>query len=401
MKVSAKNFIQILMATLLLVGFVEASTRVLVSVQKDWNLVSQNDWKVLSPELGWRPRPGYSGWAAREYRTFDEQGYVEHEQISDEKKHFKILLLGDSCSYGLKVASDATFGALLESRLPGVEVMNRAVPGYSSFQGLEVLKESLDIKPDLILASFSFNDRRSVLNQEYQDSKALFSSYAQWPWLNKIRRLSSFIQWVSGQNAQRVDLRNVSVRVPFEQYRTNLEQIADLATANGVPLLFLVLQDNPNIMALTKRGEQLRKQGKLREASNVLHQAIVLKPLIAELPKLLMARTLEELGEHQKAHKIANVRARFAYDGGGPLRIDSQYAEAMIEVAQRKEVKVFDARALLQANPHVFYDVVHFDELGHKILAQGLFEYLTQHQIVQEIRGGEVLEQAGMRMDHS
>ena len=43
-----------------------------------------------------------------------------------------------------------------------IEVTALAVPGYSRFQGLELLRQEIDrLSPDLVIASFGFNDTES------------------------------------------------------------------------------------------------------------------------------------------------------------------------------------------------------------------------------------------------
>ena len=384
MKAVAKYLSLIIVATLFLVGIVESTARVLITAKKDWARVFQQEWMEVSPTLGWKPRAGYKGWAAREFREFDDNGMVVRAKKYDGTPTKTILLIGDSCTYGLKVPSEATFGALLEEKLTDVQVVNLAVPGYSTYQGVEVLKDSLTLNPDLIIASFSFNDRRYVLNNEREDSYEKFSRYAQWSWILRLANISYLIQWFQDQKEKSVDLRKISVRVPYLQYRKNLEKMVALAKTINAPLIFTVMQDNPNFMVHTKRGLQLKREGKVTEAIDALKEAIAINPLIVDLPKLIMARAYETLGEREKANKVAMIRPRFRYDGGGPLRVDSQYAQVMLEVGKNHQVNVFDARQVLSKNPSVFFDVVHFDEIGHALMAQGLYEFIVQRGLLDE-----------------
>jgi lysophospholipase L1-like esterase len=77
----------------------------------------------------------------------------------------RIACIGDSWTFGMNVNQDQTYPARLETLLkqqkpaPDVEVMNFGVLGYSSFQGLELLKRRvLDLHPDVLVIGFGMND---------------------------------------------------------------------------------------------------------------------------------------------------------------------------------------------------------------------------------------------------
>ena len=78
---------------------------------------------------------------------------------------FRIVCLGDSSTFGMNV-DDAdpypqVLQRLLDQRAPGrFEVLNLGVPGYSSRQGLELLRQqALKYQPDLVIFAFGTNDR--------------------------------------------------------------------------------------------------------------------------------------------------------------------------------------------------------------------------------------------------
>ena len=77
----------------------------------------------------------------------------------------RIACVGDSWTFGMNVNQDAAYPgrleALLKQQKPGadLDVMNFGVLGYSSFQGLELLKRRvLDLHPDVVLIGFGMND---------------------------------------------------------------------------------------------------------------------------------------------------------------------------------------------------------------------------------------------------
>ena len=76
---------------------------------------------------------------------------------------FRILAMGDSTTFGQHLADDETWPAqlqhLLDPEAERVEVINAGVIGASSFQGLVFLNtRGLALKPDLVVATYGFND---------------------------------------------------------------------------------------------------------------------------------------------------------------------------------------------------------------------------------------------------
>lgn len=76
---------------------------------------------------------------------------------------FRILAIGDSTTFGQHVADNETWPAqlqqILDPRAEVIEVINAGVIGASSFQGLAFLyTRGLALKPDLLIATFGFND---------------------------------------------------------------------------------------------------------------------------------------------------------------------------------------------------------------------------------------------------
>jgi lysophospholipase L1-like esterase len=77
----------------------------------------------------------------------------------------RIACIGDSWTFGMNVNQDATYPsrleALLKQQRPGadLDIMNFGVLGYSSFQGLALMKRRvLDLHPDVLLIGFGMND---------------------------------------------------------------------------------------------------------------------------------------------------------------------------------------------------------------------------------------------------
>ncbi len=75
----------------------------------------------------------------------------------------RVLVMGDSSFFGHSVKDDETLSYFLQRRLRAdgvdVEVINAGVPGYSTLQGRELLREvGWDLEPTLLLLGFLWSD---------------------------------------------------------------------------------------------------------------------------------------------------------------------------------------------------------------------------------------------------
>lgn len=99
-------------------------------------------------------------------------GHRGSTEISMEKPKntIRVLVLGDSVAFGVRVLDHETFPYLLEQNLnkhfgnqktkPSVQVINAAVPGNAPFQEYVDLKRGLMLQPDIIILQFTLNDVR-------------------------------------------------------------------------------------------------------------------------------------------------------------------------------------------------------------------------------------------------
>lgn len=127
----------------------------------------------FDPVLGFSLKPDYDGiWRDHENLTplrTNSMGFRDAEILVPKPRGvFRILVLGDSMTFGMGVEQEATFPDLLEEMLTGnrkagqvrFEVINAGVPGYGTAQQLlqyRLYKQQLN--PDLvILAFFVSND---------------------------------------------------------------------------------------------------------------------------------------------------------------------------------------------------------------------------------------------------
>src|SRR5579862_5164563 len=114
-------------------------------------------------ERGWALKPNL-----RDLKVFsgkdlnsDSWGFRGGTEHGGENKapHGRILVLGDSFTFGEDVSDDETYSARLEGSLPGVEVLNLGVHGYGHDQMLVSLQEiGPKVHPDIVLLGFVGED---------------------------------------------------------------------------------------------------------------------------------------------------------------------------------------------------------------------------------------------------
>lgn len=131
--------------------------------------------------LGWSLKPlsvGYSDATGSriEYRI-NSQGFrgkeVEYEKP---KGVFRIILLGDSRTFGFGCSIDKHFSTLLENYFKNTEIINLGVSGYGVDQELLMLKfEGLKYRPDLVLAYVvHYRNERHIKTEVFGRAKPRF-----------------------------------------------------------------------------------------------------------------------------------------------------------------------------------------------------------------------------------
>jgi lysophospholipase L1-like esterase len=174
----------------------------------------------------------------------------------------RIVCLGDSVTFGFRVPvvwpdkptqydpEWVPFSMLLEKQLKEanpdrqIDVVNMAVPGYTSQQGLAWLRRDLDrLKPDLLVVSFGWNDASL---SDVPDRAAVNTS---WPafgtrWL--IDHSQAFAHATRWLRSRQLDEKNPppsrgrpQARVSQEEYLANLLGIEQLARQHGAAVIVM------------------------------------------------------------------------------------------------------------------------------------------------------------------
>jgi len=175
-----------------------------------------------------------------------------HEEQAKNKRFpgGSVFILGDSSSFGWGVDFENTYGFVFtdiinRSLKPGeasYRVVNRSMPGLSTFGGLKAVRQMNDIKPgDWVLISLGSNDHAPASITDLQRSVYLQSTS------EKLRKeLEKFLlykmfrsAWVSFRVSFNHGIKLPVNRVSIDEYNKNLRNIFDTIGSHGGKPVFI------------------------------------------------------------------------------------------------------------------------------------------------------------------
>jgi lysophospholipase L1-like esterase len=387
-----KSLVFAIVANLTVLLSLEAIVRLAESVRADQaktRIVNDSlAGLVFSPELGWERTPGFKGPVFDGIlREFDAQGYfsIDSKRVGDRAKK-KVLFFGDSSTYGIGIKPSDTFVEVVNELMPDVDAINLGVPGYTSFQGMKALEKYLPLlKPAAVVVSFNHNDRRAVYYGDEPDSTKHFQKVYRKS-MNPMHRANHILGAIhlSGVLAgvmrrahllprppQQFRIDRLRPRVDEASYRKNLSEMADQCERQGIPLIFLVLRDNPLRTGYIDKGVESLEAGNYKAAIEYLTPVAGSDLWYSDLARINLRRAYEAQGDRASAEQnIYSLYPNPSLHGGPPQRLDSAYNEIMRQVAREKNVQVVEGAASLAADPYVYVDNVHFSPIGHRIVGK-------------------------------
>jgi lysophospholipase L1-like esterase len=335
---------------------------------------------ALTPDLGWEHRRNFNGPdICHVNRTFDANGLFPSDTAQMREKRpgqQTALFIGDSRTYGFCVDAESSFVEVADRALPEFRMINLAVAGYTSYQGYRTLLKYGDaFKPDVVFASFNFNDRRYVVDENDIDGDAAFERLARKAgrgFLEEIYllRLARFITVkLRGQPGKDIRLDTLRPRVDAHAYRANLVNIARWARERGSSVFFILFGDSPNETALLQMGlrdfEQANYQAASKRFESLMHRP---RTVFAQMGQLYLSRTYARMGRHEQAEKLLWTDGLYSVHGGHTIIPDTDYSRVMREVAEEYGIPLINAQSELEKTPRVFFDSNHFDVEGHEIV---------------------------------
>jgi len=140
------------------------------------------------------------------------------------------------------------------------EVLNAGVAGYSSYQGLMRLRlEIAEFQPDIVLASFGWNDLASALGPPDRDFQPPPAGRV---YLERIllRYRSYLVLRRYAAGAPPMTSGEVGRRVPLTDYRANLREFQTVSRAHGADLVLLTRPHRDGDELLATRAPNWRAE---------------------------------------------------------------------------------------------------------------------------------------------
>lgn len=236
-----------------LVGFVEFPDPLLTEQRPDWRSTREYDRLLF-----WRMQAGIQ----REGEPLTNRLGLRGPEVEPKAPgEFRILSLGESTTFGIRLPFEETYSARLEDRLSAgpqrsVRVINAGVPGYSLFQGLAYLRHrGLQLDPDAVLIYFGFNDFLPISFRLARDAAAdqasgglsdreLFEQRQELSFrlVDALARQSNLVRYLLFETDADLPVMtdDSRVRVPEDDRRRLLAELRDLADANDLRLAIIV-----------------------------------------------------------------------------------------------------------------------------------------------------------------
>jgi lysophospholipase L1-like esterase len=362
---------------------------------------------MKDPQLLWRLRP----FARFKGMRINSKGFRGPE-FSEEKKHdiYRIINMGNSCTFGVGVPYKETYSGWLESILTSqatplkkYEVINAGIPGYSSLQGLRYLKnEIIKYKPDIITVLYGLNDY--LFTNAKEDKDIPHTS----PWIiylddlmTKSHLYSFFKKRLTLLIAPKTKYPPYR-RVKLYDFKKNLKEIVRIAKKTGAKVLFLNISLRPEVPLVVNaipipiddgKGGQFVKwlrpsfignnnyfvKTEFEGSISVLEEAVKKYPQWA-MAHFLLAKRFEKVGQIEKA--------KVEFDKARKMDIDrdviSKYNMVIEEVTREEQVPIVNLVSTfeMRKGEDLFLDERHFNGPANRMIAEEIYNALKKNNLI-------------------
>jgi lysophospholipase L1-like esterase len=330
------------------------------------------------PELAYRNRPHKVASLVDRGRPgawVRINGYGHHDPedfpVAKPPGEFRALMLGDSITMGDGVPADEAFPEQLEdlldardTRFRSHRVINTAVHGYSTFQELRMLEESLRFEPDFAALGFCMNDVTEpfVNNQRYGGVALDYHGVWQTP--------SPFLGWLLtdtgvGRLLQKLRARSASREAAVRLESYDVRKLADEGTANP-----RYREAWDIVLADLDRAHRIAAEHELPFALLIFPFVFQLADPATRGPQAILAEFAAERGI--PVIDFTEIFARHVY------------ADAdLVDFLRRRGTPVADPERMFEWRVReLFLDSDHLTAAGHRIAAEALAGHLEQADII-------------------
>lgn len=379
---------------------------------------------VLEPdsELFWVLKPNLNV-EFQEAKVKTNSLGLRADEIKEKKESsIRIITMGASPTFGWGVEIDQSYPRQIERKVnkeladkeKKVEVINAGIIGYSSYQGMKLLKEKIvQLSPDIITVSYVVNDvdKYRFFRNNGKSDKDVIAKNTVVVFLERILYKSRFCKLLRGVIIRRLrnSLKGVSLyrdsrRVSKKEYEDNLNEIINFANENNIKVILLKM---PVILPEKYENKSFYYDGNLRYEN-----------MIVELEDLVVARQWDDaiakandvLGKTYSsaevfhylgvcyANKNLNEKAKEYFQKAKEidlikcLRSVDQYNTVMQTVAEKRKILMVDVVKKFRRNSdngdmRKFFlkpktDFVHYSVEGHRIIGAAINDVFINRQIL-------------------
>lgn len=162
---------------------------------------------------------------------------------------YRILVIGDSLTFGWGVKSEETFSKILEDRLNDqnnisqkykkIEVINSGIGNYNTKQELAFLEnEGLRYSPDEVILAYFINDAE---NTQKETNNFLTRRSILYTYIKSVKNRISFV--VDGEKRYNVYYSNLYNGDNFTKYKGILESLDNRLRENNIRLTVVILPE--------------------------------------------------------------------------------------------------------------------------------------------------------------
>lgn len=372
----------------------------------------------------------------RYFRTIQVRAIVSNEMFEKEKgpNTYRIFCLGESSTLGYPYMFNGSFPSMLKDRLESmwpdenIEVVNLGITAVNSFTVADFARELVGYKPDALLVYCGHNEFYGALGvgstEGLGKSRWVVRTYLAmegWRTFRLLRDGVNAARTMFGSDpTQRRDatvmegmVRNREIRFGSDDYiaaknnfRGNLEEIAQVAAAHNIRVVFGTLVSNLGGLApfvstfstgteRAKRDEWARfyeeAEGSLAKkeyfaAEASLLSAIKIDSLVAK-EHFVLAGVYENSGRYEAALK--EYRLARDYDALR-FRAPSEFNDIIHDVASRYQVPVAECEELIQKSSEhgiigdeFAVEHVHLNVDGYFLLSKAFYQVLGENGFIE------------------
>jgi len=355
---------------------------------------------------------------------------------------YRIFVLGASAAQGVPEPA-FSFGRILEVLLRqtypqlSFEVISLAMPAINSHAVLEITQDCLKHQPDLLVVYLGNNEvvgpyGAGTVFTPLMSNRLLIRVSLKLKSIRLVQLLSDLLHRLplGSEQPQRwgglemfighqVRAQDPELNQVYKHFQANLADIRDLATKQGIPILFSTvavnLKDCPPFASQHRAGIsddelqvwELKHQhginreeaGDFQEAIRAYQNALIKDPDYAET-YFRLGRCYWEIQQYEQAFQAYCQACEL---DSLRFRSDGQINQIIRQTAQEKQeqgVYFVDAvKAILTQSEHQvpgeqwFYEHVHFNFAGNYLMARNLFEQIEK-LLPESIRKGRIQDGA-------